>query len=126
MPSPLVALLQAPDRQALDALLAEAVLFHSPVADYEGRADVAHLLSLITTVLRDLQASRELVDGAASTTYITATVDARPVQGVLDEHYDGAGRLIDVTLMLRPFATVRVAIAAMAAGLASDPLPSAR
>jgi hypothetical protein len=126
MPSPLIALLQAPDRDALDALLAEAVRFHSPVADYEGRADVAHLLSLIATVVHDVQPTRELEDGTAKTTFISGDVEAQPVQGVLDERYDEHGLLIDATLMLRPLATLRIAVAAMAAALDAEPLPSAR
>ncbi len=60
MSSPLVALLQAPDRGALDALLAEGVRFQSPVADYEGCADVAHLVSLIGTVVQVVRPTREL------------------------------------------------------------------
>lgn len=59
MPSPLIALLQAPDGDALDALLADAVRFHSLVANYEGRADVAHLFSLIATLVNGIQPTRE-------------------------------------------------------------------
>lgn len=126
MPSPLIALLQAPDGDALDALLADAVRFHSPVADYEGRADVAHLLSLIATVVNGSQPTRELGDSTARTTFISGAVEGRSVQGVLDERYDEHGLLVDATLMLRPFATLRIAIAAMAAALDATPLPSTR
>ena len=126
MASPLVTLLQAPDRDALGALLADEARFHSPVADYEGRADVAHLLALIASVVGDIRPTRALADGAATTTFFDAAVDGRALQGVLDEHYDERGRLVEATLMLRPFATLRIAIAAMAAALEKEPLPSAR
>ena len=126
MPSPLVGLLQAPDRDALEALLAYAARFHSPVADYEGHADVAHLLTLIATVVDDIQPTRELEDGEATTTFFSGTVAGRPAQGVLDERHHDHGRLVDATLMLRPFAALRVAMAAMAAALDAAPLPSAR
>ena len=106
--------------------MAEAVCFHSPVADYEGRAEVAHLLWLIASVVREVEPTRELVDGTARTSFITGVVDGQPVQGVLDEHYDQQGLLTAATLMLRPFAALRVAIAAMAAALEADPLPGAR
>jgi hypothetical protein len=76
--------------------------------------------------VHDLQPTRELEDGAAKTTFISAVVEYRPVQGVLDEHYDEDGLLVDATLMLRPFATLRIAIAAMAAALDAAPLPSAQ
>jgi hypothetical protein len=126
MASPLVTLLQAPDRDALDALLADAARFHSPVADYESRADVAHLLSLIATVVGDIQPTRELEDDGSAITFFDGVVEGRPVQGVLDERYDADGRLAEATLMLRPYATLGVAIAAMAAALDAEPLPSAR
>lgn len=48
------------------------------------------------------------------------------MQGVLDERYDEHGQLVEATLMLRPFATLRIAIAAMAAALDATPLPSTR
>lgn len=100
--------------------------FHSPVADYEGRADVAHLLSLTVTVVRDVQPTRELEDGTGKTTFISGVVEARPLQGVLDERYDEHGRLTEATLMLRPLAALRIAVAAMGAALQAAPLPSAR
>ena len=126
MASPLVTLLQAPDRDALGALLADEARFHSPVADYDGRADVAHLLALIASVVGDIRPTRALADGAATTTFFDAAVDGRALQGVLDERYDERGRLVEATLMPRPFATLRIAIAAMAAALEEEPLPSAR
>ncbi len=122
--SPLITLLQAPNRHALDALLADGVCFHSPVADYVGRADVAHLLWLIAMIMHDLRPTRELGDRAAKTTFVSAVIEGRPLQGVLDECYDENGLLIDATLMLRPFATLRIAIAAMAAALETAPMPS--
>ncbi len=53
-------------------------------------------------------------------------VDGLPVEGVLDEHYDEHDLLIDATLMLRPYATLRRAIAEMARALHATPLPSGR
>ncbi|MGH3355972.1 MAG: hypothetical protein ACRDOJ_08735 [Nocardioidaceae bacterium] len=126
MTPPLVSLLQTPDPAALNALLAETVRFRSPVADYEGRADVAHLLTLIATVVDEIQPTRELEDATGKTTFIDAVVGDKPVQGVLDEHYDESGLLIEATLMLRPLSTLRIAVAAMAAALDAEPLPSAR
>jgi hypothetical protein len=126
MTSPLVAWLQAPDAEGLEALLSDAVRFHSPVTDYQGRADVAHLLGLISGVVSDVRPTRELGDGATTITCISGLVGDLPVQGVVDERYDEHGRLIDLTLMLRPLSALRVAVAAMATALAAAPLPSAR
>jgi len=126
MASPLIGLLQAPDRDALEALLHESVRFHSPVADYDGRQDVAHLFCLIGTVVHDIQPTRELEDETARTTFMSGVVQGNPVQGFLDEHYDEHARLVEATLMLRPLATLQIAVVAMGAALDADPLPSTR
>ena len=117
MTSSVVALLQAPDRRALDASLSDSVRFHSPVADYEGRGDVAHLLSLIGNVLEELRQTRELRTATSQTTFVEAVVNGRPIQGVFDEHHDASGRVVEATLMLRPLSALRTAVAAMAAGV---------
>lgn len=126
MSSPLITLLQDQDPDSLVALLADGVRFHSPVADYEGRADVAHLFTLIGSVLRDVETDREVEDGATRTTFFRGSAESRPLQGILDEHYDDSGRLTEATLMLRPLSSLHVAVSAMAAALAESPLPSAR
>ena len=120
----IVALLHSPDRRALAESLSDSVRFHSPVSDYEGRDDVAHLLSLIATVLEDLRPTRELGTSASRTTFLEATVDDQPIQGVLDERHDASGRLLEATLMLRPLSALRRAVAAMAQALDDEPLPS--
>lgn len=119
--SPLVELLQTPDRDALHALLAQNVRFHSPVTDYEGD-DAAHVLSLIPRVMSEIEPTRTIVDSLARTTFISGRVGGQPVQGVLDEHYDERDLLVDVTLMLRPYATLRIAITEMGK-LLDAPLP---
>ncbi|MGA9748391.1 MAG: hypothetical protein WBQ50_13115 [Nocardioides sp.] len=124
MPTSIVALLQARDRQALADSVSDSVRFHSPVADYEGRRDVTHLLSLIADVLADLRPTRELRTPTSYTTFVEASVNGRPIQGVLDEHHDASGRVVEATLMLRPLGALRTAVAAMAEALDDEPLPS--
>jgi hypothetical protein len=114
------------DADALSALVADDVRFRSPAADYAGRDEVVHLLATIGGVVSDVRATRTLVDGRSTTTFLTATVGDRALQGVLDEHRDEAGRVTDAMLLLRPYAALRAAIGAMQARLADDPLPSAR
>lgn len=126
MSSSIVALLQAPDRRALEESLSDSVRFHSPVADYEGRSDVAHVLSLIATVLEELRATRELETSTSLTTFLKATVNGRPIQGILDERHDQSGRLVEATLMLRPLSALRTAIEAMARKMHQKPLPGQR
>lgn len=105
-------------------MLSDSVRFHSPVADYEGRRDVAHLLSLIANVLEDLRPTRELGTSTSRTTFVEAVVKGVPIQGVIDEHHNGDGRLLEATLMLRPLSALRTAVAAMAQALDDEPLLS--
>jgi len=125
MTSTLLPLLSQPDRTELGALLAPDVVFHSPFADYAGRTDVAHLLSMIPTVMHDIAPSRVVESDGGRTTFFDASAGDRTLQGVLDERYD-SGRLVNATLFIRPYATLRVAMAQMGAALEADPLPSTR
>lgn len=124
MPPSILARLQDPDRQALEELLSDSVRFHSPVADYEGRGDVAHLLSLIATVLEDLRLTRAIASSGSRTSFMDAVVGGRPAQGVLDERLDEFGQVVEATLMLRPLSALHAAVDAMAQALHREPLPS--
>src|SRR5262245_3161631 len=102
------------DREALDSLIADDVVFHSPVQSYRGREQVLRLLVTIGGVIDDVQATRQL-DGV---TFFTAGVEEHPVDGVLDEHAGEDGRIDELTLMLRPLAQRQAAMARMARALA--------
>ena len=104
------------DREALEALVAEDVVFHSPVQTYRGREQVVHLLVTIGGVIDDVEPTRHL-DGV---TFFTAHIEEHPVDGVLDEHARDDGRVTELTLMLRPLAQLQAAVARMARALA-DP-----
>lgn len=101
------------DRSALTELLADDVVFHSPVQTYRGRDQVVHLLATIGGVIEDVEATREL-DGV---TFFAARVGEHPVDGVLDERSD-AVHIAEITLMLRPLAALQAAVARMTRALA--------
>jgi SnoaL-like domain len=110
----LIEAIGAADGDALRALLAEDVVFHSPVQTYRGRRQVVHLLVTAGGVLDDVAVARE-VDGV---TFFTAQVEVHPVDGVLDERVDDDGRITEITLMLRPLAGLQAAVARMTRALA--------
>ena len=112
--SRLLAAIAGRDREALNALLADDVVFHSPVQTYRGRERVVHLLVTVGGVIDDVEATREL-DGV---TFFAARVEEHPVDGVLDEHTDAAGYVAEITLMLRPLAQLQAAVARMTRALA--------
>ena len=108
-------------RDALVSMLAEDVVFHSPVQTYRGREQVIHLLMTIGGVIDDVRVTREL-DGV---TFFTAEVEEHPVDGVLVEGGGPAeggaaegGEIAEITLMIRPLAQLQAAVAMMARALA--------
>jgi hypothetical protein len=103
------------DRDALNTLLADDVVFHSPVQTYRGRDQVVHLLTTVGGVIEEVEATREL-DGV---TFFAAAVEEHPIDGVLVEDTDAAGHVAEITLMLRPLAQLQAAVARMARALAS-------
>jgi hypothetical protein len=104
------------DRQGLEALLAEEVVFHSPVQTYRERQQILRLLVTIGGVIDGVEVTRRL----NGVTFFTAHVEEHPVDGVLDEHTGDDGRIVELTLMLRPLAQLQAAVARMARALA-DP-----
>ena len=103
------------DRGVLAELLADDVVFHSPVQTYRGRDQVVHLLATIGGVIDDVEATRE-VDGV---TFFAARVGEHPVDGVLDERSD-AVPVAEITLMLRPLAALQAAVARITRTLAEQ------
>jgi hypothetical protein len=110
---------------ALTDVLAEDATFSSPVADYHGRENAAHMLGLIATVINDVDPVRRWGDERESVSAFTARIDEGELQGILREERNAEGLLVHVTLFLRPYRVVRAAIATMQQRLADSPLPAA-
>ncbi len=126
MRSKLLPLIQHTPEKGLHDALGEQVVFHSPVRDYHGRADVAHILMTIGGVLDEIEAEREHVAECQVVTIITAAHADQVMSGVLYEDYDALGRVAQATLLLRPLSALLEAITAMRAALERAPLPSTR
>jgi hypothetical protein len=126
MVTPLVHMLQSPDREELLALLAPRARFQSPVADYNDRDDVVHLLTIIPTVLRDVRVERAFREGTEHATFFTGAVGEHCAEAVLRERRSPDGRVEEATLMVRPLSALHAAVRGMRDALAADPLPSQR
>jgi hypothetical protein len=126
MQSKLLALLQPDDQSRPQPPLSEEIIFQSPVKDYRGPADVAHILSTIGDVLDQIDVQRELTADREIVTIIIARHRGQQMNGMLHEIHDANGRVERVTLLLRPLSTLRQAIAGMVAALEQSPLPSKR
>lgn len=121
----LIDALADPTSAAVEETLGDDVRFRSPYADYQGRGDVAHLVSLIRDVLIDIEPMRRLRDDGITISLFEARVAEDSVQGLLYEQHDDAGQLVDATLTIRPYAGLRAAMNAMQVRLEAAPLPSA-
>ncbi|GAA3979389.1 MULTISPECIES: nuclear transport factor 2 family protein [Streptomyces] len=107
------------DMDAVAALLAENVVFTSPVVfkPYEGRAITAAILRAVSQVLEDLTYTREIAnpDGRDHAFVFTATVDGKQLTGCDFLHFDEDGRIDDFMVMVRPLSAARALSEAMGA-----------
>jgi hypothetical protein len=114
--SALVGHLLSPTPAGVRAALAEDVRFHSPFADYEGRDRIAGLFAVMPEVFDELEAVRELHgEGGERATVLRGHIGDHAADAVLDERYDGDGRVRDAMLLLRPHAAAKEAIRRMGA-----------
>ena len=102
------------DREALSAMVADDVVFYSPATTYRGREQVVDLLDLIGKVLVDVTATREV----ETVTFITGRSEGEELDGVLVEIKSDDGRIVEITLLLRPLAGLQRAVVRLAGALA--------
>jgi hypothetical protein len=117
----LVSAISERNREALAAMVADDVVFYSPATTYRGRDQVVDMLVLIGGVLTDLTATREV----ETVTFVKGYLDDDELNGVLVEIRDGDGRIAEITLLMRPLATVQAGVRLMARALAEGGEPEA-
>lgn len=107
------------DADAIEALLAEDVVFTSPVAfkPYAGKPITAAILRGVLRVFEDFRYVKEIAnpDGRDHAFIFTATVDGREIQGCDFLHFDEEGRIDDFTVMVRPLSAAQALSEAMGA-----------
>ncbi|MEU5083793.1 MULTISPECIES: nuclear transport factor 2 family protein [Streptomyces] len=107
------------DEAAIEALLAENVVFTSPVAfkPYPGKAITAAILRGVMRVFEDFTYVREIAnpDGRDHAFVFTATVNGRQIQGCDFLHFDDEGKIDDFMVMVRPLSAAKALAEAMGA-----------
>lgn len=107
------------DMDAVAALLADDVVFTSPVAfkPYTGKAITAAILRGVSRVFEDFTYIREIAnpDGRDHAFVFTATVAGKKLQGCDFLHLDEHGRIDDFTVMVRPLSAAQALAEAMGA-----------
>lgn len=113
------AAVEAHDLDALEALLAEDVVFNSPVVfkPYHGRAITAAILRAAGRVFEDFRYTRVIGEagGRDHALVFAARVGDREIGGCDFLHLDESGLIDELTVMVRPLSGAQALQAAMAA-----------
>lgn len=108
---PFRAAVEARDEAAIEALLADNVVFTSPVAftPYPGKAITAAILRAVIRVFEDFRYVREIADaeGRDHAFLFEATVDGKQLTGCDFLHFDEHGKIDDFMVMVRPLSAAR-------------------
>lgn len=110
---------EAHDLDAVVELLAEDVVFTSPVVfkPYTGRAITAAILRAVAEVFEDFRYVRGIGDpgGPDHALVFTARVGDRRIEGCDFLHVDDDGFIDELTVMVRPLSGAQALAAAMGA-----------
>ncbi|MET9031243.1 nuclear transport factor 2 family protein [Nocardia sp. NPDC004168] len=108
---------EARDEAAIEALLADNVVFTSPVAfqPYPGKAITAAILRAVIRVFEDFRYVREIADadGRDHAFVFEATVDGKRLTGCDFLHFDEDGKIDDFMVMVRPLSAAQALAARM-------------
>ncbi|MFD3513504.1 nuclear transport factor 2 family protein [Streptomyces sp. NPDC058657] len=107
------------DEAAIAALLADDVVFTSPVAfkPYPGKAITAAVLRGVMRVFEDFVYVREIADakGRDHALVFTAKVAGKQIEGCDFLHFDENGKIDSLTVMVRPLTAAQALSEAMGA-----------
>ena len=116
------------DHEAAADLLAEDVTFHSPIVHriYRGRAAVAPVLAAVVTVFEDFRYTAEYVSAGGSDSggsdgavlAFSCRVGDRDLDGVDILRFGADGKIVEFTVMVRPYSAATALRERMAALLA--------
>ncbi|WP_329530610.1 nuclear transport factor 2 family protein [Streptomyces sp. NBC_01450] len=110
---------EAGDLSAVEEMLADDVVFTSPVAfkPYPGKAITAAILRGVSRVFTDFRYVREIAgaDGRDHALVFTAKVGDKELNGCDFLHFDEDGRIDDLMVMVRPLSAAHALSEAMGA-----------
>lgn len=113
---------EARDAAAIEALLADNVVFTSPVAfkPYPGKAITAAILRGVLRVFEDFRYVKEIgaPDATDHALVFETTVAGKRITGCDFLHFDADGKIDEFTVMVRPLSGAQALAEAMAAQFA--------
>jgi hypothetical protein len=110
---------EAGDLDGMVDALAEDVVFHSPITfkPFEGRESVAMLLGVVFRTFEDFRYTDELDGDEVKALVFQARVGDKQVEGLDLLRFDGAGKIADFTVMVRPLSAAMALAEAVGKGL---------
>ncbi len=118
------AAIESDDLDAIPALFAPDIVFHSPVTfhPFVGREDVCHLLSIVAGTFENFRYTDELEGDGTLALIFRAEVADRELEGIDLLRVNDDGLIADFTVMIRPMSGLvpfaeRMAQQAQEAGL---------
>lgn len=107
---------EAKDLDAVEALLADEVVFRSPVAfkPYPGKAITNAILRSVVEVFEDFHYVREMRDGDKHALVFEAKVDGLDITGCDFLVYNDEGKIVDFMVMVRPLKAAQALAVRMA------------
>ena len=122
---PFRAAIEARDLDALQGLLADDIVFRSPIVfkPYHGRETVTMLLAAVSRVFEDFRYEREFgaSDAPDHALVFTARVGDKQLEGCDFLHTDEHGLIDELCVMVRPLSGANALADAMKAQLAGAP-----
>lgn len=109
------AAVEAGDPAAVEALLADDVVFISPVAfkPYAGKAITAAILRAVFEVFDDFHYVREFADADGHALIFEAKVDGLAITGCDFLRHDADGKVTELMVMVRPMRAAQALAARM-------------
>ena len=105
------------DHHAAVGLLAEDVVFHSPIVHrtYEGRASVEPVLAAVVKVFEDFRYTAEYGSDDGHVLAFSCRVGGRDLSGVDIFRFGADGSIAEFTVMVRPYSAATALREQMAA-----------
>ena len=116
------------DLDAIGALLAPEIVFHSPVTfhPFIGRETVKRLLGIVGEIFEDFRYTDELHADGADALIFRAAVGDRQIEGIDLLRFDEQGLIADFTVMVRPLSALMPFAQAVGEGVARAGLETTR